>query len=172
MTKFWNYWLYYRFCSYLEEKWTCIFTPTYIFTMCNYRQVDVISNGATQCPVWDSFFPIYTIMWCFARFGIICTILKTWKTPMEECHFWWSCRVKACNFTKSNTPPCMFFKFSKLYKWYRIAPRIITDSLLPDATVHKCSIKSFEKSIRKQSWRRHLLSKTALCSPITTEKKT
>ena len=26
-------------------------------------------------------------MWCFARFGAICTILKTWKTPMEECYF-------------------------------------------------------------------------------------
>ena len=26
-------------------------------------------------------------MWCFARFGTICRILKTWKTPMEECHF-------------------------------------------------------------------------------------
>ena len=24
-------------------------------------------------------------MWCIARFGTICTILKTWKTPMEEC---------------------------------------------------------------------------------------
>ena len=23
-------------------------------------------------------------MWCFARFGTICTILKTWKTPIEE----------------------------------------------------------------------------------------
>ena len=26
-------------------------------------------------------------MWCVARFGIICTILKMWKTPMEECYF-------------------------------------------------------------------------------------
>ena len=24
-------------------------------------------------------------LWCVARFGNICTILKTWKTPMEEC---------------------------------------------------------------------------------------
>ena len=24
-------------------------------------------------------------MWCVARFGAICTISKTWKTPMEEC---------------------------------------------------------------------------------------
>ena len=25
--------------------------------------------------------------WCIARFGTICTILKTWKTLMEECYF-------------------------------------------------------------------------------------
>ena len=24
-------------------------------------------------------------MWCVARFGTISIILKTWKTPMEEC---------------------------------------------------------------------------------------
>ena len=29
-----------------------------------------------------------------------------------------------CNFTKSNTPPWVFFTFSKLGKWYQIAQRI------------------------------------------------
>ena len=37
--------------------------------------------------VWQD--PIYVSCWskmrCFARFGTICTILKTWKTPIEEC---------------------------------------------------------------------------------------
>ena len=28
------------------------------------------------------------------------------------------------NFTKSNTPPWVFFMFLKLYKWYQIAQRI------------------------------------------------
>ena len=34
-------------------------------------------------------FKIFTCtnMRCFARFGTICTIYKTWKTPMEECYF-------------------------------------------------------------------------------------
>ena len=27
-------------------------------------------------------------------------------------------RSSACNLTKSNTPPCMFFMFFKLCKWY------------------------------------------------------
>ena len=28
-------------------------------------------------------------------------------------------------FTKSNTPPWVFFTFIKLYKWYQIAQRIL-----------------------------------------------
>ena len=30
----------------------------------------------------------------------------------------------ACNFTKSNTPPWVFFTFLKLCKWYQIAENI------------------------------------------------
>ena len=26
--------------------------------------------------------------------------------------------------TKSNTPPCVFFTFSELYRWYQIAQRL------------------------------------------------
>ena len=29
-----------------------------------------------------------------------------------------------CSFTKSNTPPWVFFTFLKLYKWYQFAQRI------------------------------------------------
>ena len=29
----------------------------------------------------------------------------------------------ACNFTRINTPPWVFFTFLKLYKWYQIAQR-------------------------------------------------
>ena len=29
--------------------------------------------------------------------------------------------AEACNFTKSNTPPWVFFTFFKLHKWYQIA---------------------------------------------------
>ena len=31
--------------------------------------------------------------WYFARSGIICAILKTWKAPIQECYFYWSCRL-------------------------------------------------------------------------------
>ena len=30
-------------------------------------------------------------------------------------------QAEACNFTKTNTPPWVFFTFLKLYKWYEIA---------------------------------------------------
>ena len=30
-------------------------------------------------------------------------------------------QAEACNFTKSNSPPCVFFTFFKLCKWYQIA---------------------------------------------------
>ena len=33
-------------------------------------------------------------------------------------------QTKACNLTKSNTSPWVFFKFFKLYKWYQIAQNI------------------------------------------------
>ena len=33
-------------------------------------------------------------------------------------------QVEACNFTKSNAPPWVFFMFFKLHKWYQITQRI------------------------------------------------
>ena len=60
-------------------------------------------------------------MWCFARFRTICTIWKTWKTFMEDYYFQYSLQ-----FTKSNTPPCLFFTFFILCKWYQIPQRITT----------------------------------------------
>ena len=37
--------------------------------------------------------------------------------------------ASACNFTKVNTPPWVFFTFLKLYKWYQIAQRITYEKL-------------------------------------------
>ena len=56
-------------------------------------------------------------LWCFARYGTICTIYTVKNTHGEVSLF-----VKlASNFIKSNTSPWVFFK---LYKWYQIALRI------------------------------------------------
>ena len=43
-------------------------------------------------------------------------------------------QVLACNFTKSNTPPYVFFTFFKLYKWYQITQRITNE-------LKKCIVK-------------------------------
>ena len=45
-------------------------------------------------------------------------------------HPWRS--VEVCNFTKSNTSPCVFFTFLKLYNWYQIVQSIkdVTSSVL------------------------------------------
>ena len=48
--------------------------------------------------------------------------LRNVKKLMEECYFQQSCRFLACNnFTKSKTPPWVFFTFFKSYKSYQIA---------------------------------------------------
>ena len=54
----------------------------------------------------------------------ICTIQKARKTPTEECYLLQSCSLKACIFTKSSTPPWVFFTIFKLYKWYQITQTI------------------------------------------------
>ena len=36
-------------------------------------------------------------------------------------------QASACNFTKINTPPWVFFTCFKLYKWYQIAQRTTTN---------------------------------------------
>ena len=54
-------------------------------------------------------------MWCFERFGTIRKILKTWKTPMQKYHFY---------FTKNNTHSWVFFTFLKFYKWHQIAQSV------------------------------------------------
>ena len=47
---------------------------------------------------------------------------------MKNTHRWVlllvNLQAEACNFTKSNTPPWVFFTFFKLYKWYQIAQSV------------------------------------------------
>ena len=49
--------------------------------------------------------------------------------------------VKVCNFTKSNTPPWVFFTFFRLYKWYQIAQNITSSY----------SIQGFRKSYKHRN---------------------
>ena len=49
--------------------------------------------------------------------------LKNVKNTHEGVLLLVKLQAKACNFTKSNTPPWVFFTFFKLYKCYQIAQR-------------------------------------------------
>ena len=52
-------------------------------------------------------------------------------------------QASACNFTKINIPPWVFFAFFKLHKWYQIAQRI---------TYIKFSVKNQKKIIIDFCW--------------------
>ena len=69
-------------------------------------------------------------------------------------------KAKASNFTKSNTPPWVFFTFSKLCKWYRIA-QCITSLLTHrfDRTQHnrlRCSSPQTEHKCSPPTLALHL----------------
>ena len=49
---------------------------------------------------------------------------------------------KACDFTKSNNPPWVFFTFFKLYKWYQIVQKITQTNL-------NCQTKFTTLSLRR-----------------------
>ena len=50
--------------------------------------------------------------------------LKSVKNTHGGVLFLVKLQAEACNFTKSNTPPWVFFTFFKLHKWYQIAQSI------------------------------------------------
>ena len=67
-------------------------------------------------------------------------------------------QASACNFTKSNTPPWVFFTFSKLCKWYEIAQSItyilrkmlnILLNLFQATDLFLYPVKTLENRIRK-----------------------
>ena len=61
---------------------------------------------------------------------MLCTIwyqlhnLKNMKNSYGGKLFLVKSQTEACNFTKSKTPPRVFFMFLKLYKWYQISQSI------------------------------------------------
>ena len=59
---------------------------------------------------------ILVYMWCSARFSTICTILKNVKITHRGVLLLvrLQASASACNFTESNNPPWVFFKFFKL----------------------------------------------------------
>ena len=63
-------------------------------------------------------------MWCNAQFGTICTILKTWKTPMKECYFLVKLYGKAWTLLKVTLLHGYFSCFLNCTKWYQTVQTI------------------------------------------------
>ena len=55
--------------------------------------------------------------------GALRDLLPFVQFKKREKHPQRSANFRACNFSKINTPPWVFFMFYKLYKWYQIAQR-------------------------------------------------
>ena len=69
--------------------------------------------------------------WALAYFicDVLCDLVQFVELRKPKKHPWRSVTFSkvgglACNFTKSNNPPWVFFWFFKLYKWYQIAQNI------------------------------------------------
>ena len=58
-------------------------------------------------------------MWCVARFGTICKILKNVKNTHGGVLILVTLQAEACNITKIDTPPWVFFTFFKILQMVR-----------------------------------------------------
>ena len=69
--------------------------------------------------------------------------------------------ASACNFTKSSTPPWVFFTFFKLYKWYQIAQHITNEMacLIPcvEVTVYPALLGVNHNIKKKKQFSENLL---------------
>ena len=95
-------------------------------------------------------------MWLVTRFGIV-QFKKREKHPGGGggVSFSVKLKAKACNFTKINTPPWVFFMFLKLYKWYQI-----TQSITNVFTVLLRYSQPYERNIRRYDRLKALMSNT------------
>ena len=92
-------------------------------------------------PRSDSFFRFLLLSWFYLLFCFVfCFFFSKkkkalWLFLMDEIQLPQSYRATtrrllACNFTKSSTPPRLFFTFLKFYKWHQIAQNTTIDCAL------------------------------------------
>ena len=89
------------------------------------------SNGAyvTHCAIW---YHLYNLKNVKNTFGLLLILVKL--------------QASACNITKINTPPWMFFTFFKLYKWYQIAQHI---TYIRKQVFHKYHKKNYRRESKR-----------------------
>ena len=70
------------------------------------RDVSRTQGNVMRCAIW---YHLYNLKNVKNTHGGVLILIKL--------------QTEACNFTKINTPPWVFFAFFKLYRWYQIAQR-------------------------------------------------
>ena len=87
-------------------------------------------------------------IWKLQYVVLLHDLLPFAKFKKRKKHPWRSVpfnKVKACNFTKSKTPPRVFFMFLKLCEWYQITPSTTSDFLsYKTAYIQFCSLSFYK----------------------------
>ena len=100
---------------------------------------------------------------CFARFSTILIISKKRKNTYEGVLLLIKLQALACNFTKSNTSPWVYFTFFKLYKWNQIAQSI--SMIVLNATLTHYPANIYFLSVNNKNRKRW-----KICSKLTIKK--
>ena len=111
-------------------KWESLFTICHQNIQNFYKHVEIRVNSffneqhVMRCAIW---YLLYNSKNVKNTHGGVLILVKL--------------QVSACNFTKINTPPWVFFAFFKLYKWYQIAqrPTSIPSENIKDRGVQQCN---------------------------------
>ena len=115
------------------EQKTVLFCLT-VFWFSNYASLARGLLSSNKSKLFTYHYYRNVNMWCVARFGTICAILKTRK----KTH--WGVLIL--------TPSWVFFTFFKMYKWYQVAQRI-TCYGVSWGWIHELILKLFRSSVIK-----------------------
>ena len=98
--------LYYEYFPETLEKCTRFPKFTLLLVLVIYVLMERLY--LVRCPIWYHLHNLKNVK--NTHKGVLLLVVKM--------------QALACNFAKSNTPPCVFFSFFKLYKCYQIAQSI------------------------------------------------
>ena len=93
--------------------------------LCQQHHVSKYCDTIIKQLLTSKKFSIFYINLATTDDAVIVKITWLKVNSMTSKHDLWDLLMlyQACNFTKINTPPWVFFTFFKLYKWYQIAQR-------------------------------------------------
>ena len=95
--------------------------PASWFALQTIQLVFTITSTLVLCELKNLLYCDHKILkdhlWCFARHGTICTISKTWKTPMEGfLHECFSCFLNFTNGSKLRNATHAYYRISVLHE--------------------------------------------------------